>query len=195
MDDDEVRLLARERFVARPRRRFQYEFQESLRHEARTREENGQIRAQIDVSQQRVQGCLEELLEGFIVIALLPHTSFLRDRRFHLLSQHRSLARQDGQMRQPFLHDHGPDVRLLDGIASLLDEIPRHGIPPVLFLQGEVPVQFQVQGVPLAHLGVFGLFDDPSRDVELRGLGVEIELFDSDEEVDVHSCGGCGARG
>lgn len=47
----------------------------------------------------------------------------------------------------------------------------------------------------LPHFGVFGLLDDPARDVELGGLHVEVEGRDGDDEVHVDARGGGGARG
>ena len=56
-------------------------------------------------------------------------------------------------------------------------------------------MQFEVEGVVAAELDVLVLFCYLARDVELRGVGVEVEFCDLDAEGGVDSLRGCAARG
>jgi len=61
-------------------------------------------------------------------------------------------AREKADVGQARLHDNGGHLGLLDRVAGLVQAVQHHRVPAGL-LDGEVPLQLQVQGVVGPHLG------------------------------------------
>ncbi len=109
-----------------------------------------------------------------------PPRPFPRHRHLNPLPQHRLMLRNQTDIRQPLLHDHGHRLRALRRIDRLPHHLQRNTIPPLGLFQREIPLQLQVQRVELPDFGEFVFLGDLTGDVELAGLRVEVDASHPD---------------
>ena len=133
--------------------------------------------------------------EGTYLVVHLPVAPLSRYGGEDALLQHRTLTQQHSDVRHAILHDDCPGARPSLHVACFPHHLPTDCVPSLCLFEREVAMQLQVESVKLADLGMGRLLDDLARDVQLRGLRIEIRRLDADGEVDVDAVGGGTAGG
>lgn len=126
------------------------------------------------MSEEGVEGGLVELLDRFVVVGLPAYAPLFGDGGFYLLPVDGAVGGQHRDVGETLLHHHCPYVGAFHGVAGFADEVLGYAVPAFFFLEGEVAVQFQVEGVELAYFGVLCFLGNAAGYVQLGGLGVEV---------------------
>ena len=78
------------------------------------------------------------------------------------------------------MHYDGPEHGSRILVDGFFEGVESNGVPAIGFFEGEVAVELEVQCVVAAQLDVLVFLGDTAGDVQLGGLGVEVELCDAD---------------
>ena len=140
------------------------------------------------------------------LVMITATTSFSWYGHLHFLLQNRPELSNEANMRDSFLHDNGhgfgsPAPSFINCLPEHFNSnaVPSHTLATRthILLEGKVAIQFQVQSVVLADLGMLGFVHDLPRYVQLGTLGIEVQPPHSNLEphVDARGAGGAGFLG
>lgn len=162
---------------------FKNVFEQVVGQEPRGGEQDDFERVERQVFLDRGKDLLVELVDGLIVGAARDPAAFPGERDVDALAEDRHVFRHQADIGEAVLHDDGADLRLLGGVAGVLDDLARDGVPPGVCLgDGEVAVELEVEGVVGAELDVFVFDGDAAVEVERGGGRVKVDGGDGGGE-------------
>lgn len=109
---------------------------------------------EVHLSEKGGEGCGEEFLEGFGV-RIYSAFAFSRDGDFDVLAEHGLVFGYHADVCGAFSKNYGPEFGAAVGVAGFFEHFYCDAVPAVCFFEGEFAVQFEVEGVVLAHFYVF----------------------------------------
>mmetsp|Transcript_43661 Transcript_43661/g.102824 ORF Transcript_43661/g.102824 Transcript_43661/m.102824 type:complete len:231 (+) Transcript_43661:1037-1729(+) len=137
---------------------------------------------EIDVVHHPFHHLIVELVQGLVTShrrgPLLP-----RDRHLDFLAVEGQRGRDEADVRQALLHDHGGEVGLRAGVARAVDHLRRDRVPPRL-PERELAVRLELEGVVSAQLHVLVLDNILALEAECGSLSIEVNRLNLDGELD-----------
>jgi len=158
---------------------------EVARGEARASQKKWLGIVQVDLSEDRIECCLIEALQGLVVI--IRACSLLRQIGLDPLPQDALVIGDETDVGHTLLHDNRPQLCLCLLVDGLFQCIQRYAIPALCLLERKVALQLQIESVKAAQLDMLVLLGNSARYMELCRLRVEVELRDANREDGVYS--------